>query len=285
MRFSVNTFMWTAAFSEADLPLLERIKAWGADEVEIARSDLDGLPTAAIRRELERLDLSCTLSASPPTPELSPIHDQADCRRAATDHLRRAVQVASDLGARVLAGPHYASVGWFTGLRPTAQQFRWAVEAFQAVGPELDAAGLDLAIETMNRFESFFLATAEAGVRLCEAVGHPRVGLLLDTAHMVIEEKSIPDAIVTAGPWLKHMQTPDSDRGTPGEGTVIDWTGLFRALHAIGYDGACAIESFPFEDPKAAAKVWCWRDFAASPDALARDGLPFLRRSQREALA
>ena len=285
MRFSVNTFMWTPSFSEAHLPLLEEIKAWGADEVEIARSDFQGFPTESIRRKLEELGLSCTLSASPPTTELSLIHEDRDCRRAAIDHLREAIRIAADLGARVLAGPHYARVGWFTGARPTQDQFRWAVEAFQIVGDALDAAGLDLAIEAMNRFESFFLPTAAEGVRLCEAVGHPRVGLLLDTAHMVIEEKSLPDAIRAAGPWLKHMQTPDSDRGTPGDGAIIDWGGLFRALHEVGYEGACAIESFPFQDPAAAATVWCWRDFAASPELLARDGLAFLRRADAEARA
>lgn len=285
MRFSVNTFMWTPSFSEADLPLLEQIKAWGADEVEIARSDLDGFPTAPIRRELERLGLSCTLSASPPTTELSPIHDEPDCRRGAINHLHKAVGVAAELGARLLVGPLYARVGWFTGARPTKDQFRWAVEAFQAVGDALDTAGLDLALEAMNRFESFFLPTAAEGVRLCEAVDHSRIGLLLDTAHMVVEEKSLPEAVRTAGRWLKHMQTSDSDRGTPGEGTIVDWLGLFRALDEVGYDGACAIESFPTRDMQAAANVWAWRDFAASPEVLPRDGVAFLRRAQAEALA
>ena len=283
MRFSVNTFMWTPSFSEADLPLLEQIKEWGADEVEIARSDLDAFPTAAIRRELARLGLSCTLSASPPTAELSPIHPDPDCRRAAIEHLRKAVNVAAELGARLLVGPLYAQVGWFTGARPTKDQFRWAVEAFQGIGDQLDAVGLELALEAMNRFESFFLPTAAEGVRLCEAVDHPRIGLLLDTAHMVVEEKSLSQAVRTAGRWLKHMQTPDSDRGTPGEGAIIDWPGLFRALDEVGYDGACAIESFPTRNAQAAAKVWAWRDFAASPEALARDGVAFLRRAQAEA--
>ncbi len=285
MRFSVNTFMWTPSFSEADIPLLEQIKAWGADEVEIARSNIDAFPTVPIRRELKRLGLSCTLSASPPTAELSPIHPDPDCRRAAIEHLRKAMNVAAELGARLLVGPLYANVGWFTGARPTKDQFRWAVEAFQVIGDQLDAVGLELALEAMNRFESFFLPTAVEGVRLCEAIGHSRIGLLLDTAHMVIEEKSLPQAVRTAGRWLKHMQTPDSDRGTPGKGAIIDWLGLFRALDEVGYDGACAIESFPTRNEQAAAKVWAWRDFAASPEALARDGVAFLRRAQAEAVA
>ena len=187
--------------------------------------------------------------------------------------------MAHELGATILAGPLYAHVAWFTGSRPTPDQFEWAVEAFRALGPDLDAAYIDLAIEPMNRFESFFLPTAAEGVRLCEAVAHPRVGLMLDTAHMAIEEKDPLAAIRTAGRWLKHMQTPETDRGTPGSGRLIDWPGLFRTLDEIGYSGGCAIESFAFQEPDVAAKTWAWRDFASSPEALARDGLSFLRRA------
>ena len=78
------------------------------------------------------------------------------------------------------------------------------------------------------------------------------------------------------------MQTPESDRGTPGSGRLIDWPGLFRTLEEIGYAGGCAIESFAFQEPAVAAKTWAWRDFASSPEALARDGLRFLRRVYEE---
>ncbi|WP_375382418.1 TIM barrel protein [uncultured Sphingomonas sp.] len=285
MFFSVNTFMWTDCFTEQHLPLLARIKAIGADGVEIACSRLNDLPVASIRAELNRLGLDCTLSASPPSPEQSPIHHDPDARRSAITWLRQAIETAGRLGATTLAGPLYAHVGWFTGERPNAAQLGWAVEAFAAVGPDLDAAGVDLAIEPMNRFESFFLPTAAEGVRLCEAVGHPRVGLLLDVAHMAIEEKDPLAAIRIAGPWLKHMQTSETDRGTPGTGRMIDWPGLFRTLATIGYQGGCAIESFPFQVPELAGATWSWRDFADSPDALAREGIAFLRRTHHRVTA
>ena len=179
----------------------------------------------------------------------------------------------------------YAHVGWFTGERPTAAQFGWAVEAFAAVGSDLDATGVELAIEPMNRFESFVLPTAAEGVRLCEAVGHPRVGLLLDVAHMAVEEKDQLAAIRTAGSWLKHIQTSETDRGTPGTGRLIDWPGLFRTLAAIGYQGGCAIESFPFQVLELASATWSWRDFASSPEALAREGIAFLRRTHEAVTA
>ncbi len=285
MNFLVNTFLWTNAFGERHLPLLEDFKRWNADGVEFAASKLGDFPLATVRRELERLELLCTLCVAPPSVEQSLIHDDPAARRAAVRYLRDAIELAAGLGARIVAGPVYAHVAWFTGARPTEEQFAWAVEGLQEIVPDLDAAGVDLAIEPMNRFETFFLSTAADGVRLCEAIGHRRVGLTLDTAHMVIEEKDPLAALRTAGRWLKHMQTPESDRGTPGSGRLIDWPQLFRVLAAIDYRGDCAIESFAFQEPEVAARTWCWRDLAASPDALARDGLAFLRSTHAAAIS
>ena len=284
MFFALNTFIWSGRFELAHLPLLAHAKELGADTVEIQRSGFEGFPTDAIRRELERLQLGCTLCTSPPDPGQSLLSPDAGARRAASTYLRDAVAVARDLGARVVSGPLYAPPWWFTGSRATGEQRRWAAEGFRALGPELDGAGVDIAIEPMNRYETFFLNTAAEGISLCEAVGHPRVGLLLDAAHMAVEEKDPVAAIHEAGPWLKHLHLSESDRGTPGTGRVIDWTGLFAALVRIGYRGGCAIESFPFADPAMALKTRSWRDFAASADDLARDGLAFLRRARSASL-
>jgi D-psicose/D-tagatose/L-ribulose 3-epimerase len=141
-----------------------------------------------------------------------------------------------------------------------------------------------LAIEPMNRFETFFLTTAEEGVALCELIRHPRIGLLLDTAHMVIEEKDPLAAIRRARPWLKHLQLPEADRGAPGSGRSINWEGLFRTLREIGYAGGCSLESFPYWKPELAMKTRSWRDLASSPDELARRGLAFLKEAYRNSM-
>ena len=163
MFFSVNTVLWTDAFGERDLPLLGKLRDWGAESVEIARTRFDDFPVKAVRRELDRLGLGCTLSTSPPSVGQSPIHPDAAARRAGVDFLREAVGVAAELGASAVVGPLYAHVGWFTGVPPTPEQFNWACAAFQAIAPDLDAAGVNLAIEAMNRYESFFLPTAADG--------------------------------------------------------------------------------------------------------------------------
>ena len=278
MRFGINTFLWTNAFAAADLGLIEHVQGLGADGIEFARFGFDGFPAEAVRRELNRLGMGCTLCTAPPAPELSIIHSDPAARRRGVEYLREAIGVAAAIGARLVAGPLYGHVGWFTGRGRTEQEWDWVVQAFRALGPDLERHDVTLAVEPLNRFEGFFLATAAAGRALCEVVGHPRVGLLLDTAHMTIEEKSLAAAVRAAGPWLRHLHAPESDRGTPGTG-LVDWAALFRALREVGYDGWATIESFAWDRPAVAAATYCWRDLAASPDVLVRDGVAFLRQA------
>jgi D-psicose/D-tagatose/L-ribulose 3-epimerase len=135
---------------------------------------------------------------------------------------------------------------------------------------------MTLAIEPMNRWESFFISTAAEGIALCKAVANVRVGLLLDTVHMNIEEKSQARAIRTAGQWLRHLHVAENDRGTPGTGHT-NWLALFQALRDVSFDRWCTIESFAWYKPEIAGSTHCWRDLAGSADELGRQGLAFLR--------
>ena len=94
---------------------------------------------------------------------------------------------------------------------------------------------------------------------------------------MHIEEKDVRRGGAPVAPQLVYVDASESDRGTPGSGQV-DWSGLASALREIGYAGDCVIESFTPECQTIAAAAAIWRPLAPSQDALARDGLAFLRR-------
>src|SRR5207302_8893891 len=102
------------------------------------------------------------------------------------------------------------------------------------VGDLLTSSDVTLAIEPLNRFETFFLNTAADAAALCREVGHPRVGASFDTFHSNIEDKNLPAAVRTLGPYLKFVQTSENERGTPGSGHV-DWDGVLAALREVGY--------------------------------------------------
>ncbi len=275
MRFGVNTFIWSADCDRQILDLLPTVKERGFDGVEVPLFRPGAFPASDLRRELKRNDLECT-ACSILTGELSLISKDSSVRRKTLCHMEGCVKAASEAGISLIAGPLYARVGYLPGRRRTTDEWRWAVECYQSLGPVLQQYGVEIAIEPLNRFETYFLNTVADAVELCEQIGHPSVGILFDTFHANIEEKQIAAACRTAGRHLKHVHTCENDRGTPGTGHV-DWPGLFRVLEELEYNGWLTIESFGFTlgDLSAAASIW--RDLAPTPESIAFEGVKFLR--------
>lgn len=276
VKFGINTLLWTAGFGEEHLPLLKKFKSWGFDGVEIARFAFDGFPAARIRQALKDEGLECTF-CSALTGETSLISDDAAVRQSARDFIVQGIHTAAELGANVFLGPFCSPVGKLLGRRPNAEEWKRAVEGLAAIAPELDACGVSLAHEALNRFETYFTNTGDEAFRLCEEVGHPRVGILFDAFHANIEEKDSAATVRRIAKRLKHVHTCESDRGIPGTGQV-HWTELLAALKEVEYEGWMVIESFGSRIPEIAAAACIWRDLAPSADAIASEGLQFLKR-------
>ena len=277
MKLGVNMFIWTAEFTPAHLHLLPRIKEQGFDGVEIPLFDPAGFPAADIRDGVAANGLDCTVCSIIPEGR-SLISEDPDVRRRTRQHLRDAIEATAEAGAALIDGPLYCPVGFLPGRRRTADEWRWAIEGYQSVTETLDACGVTLAVEPLNRFETYFLNTAADAAALCEEVSHPRVGVAFDTFHANIEEKDLAGACRLLGRHLKHVQISENDRGTPGSGH-IDWARLLRTLRDLRYDDWLTIESFGPALGAFSAAVAIWRDIEPTPDAIAFDGVRFLRRA------
>lgn len=275
MKFGVNTFIWTANFGRADLPLLPRIKAAGFDGVEVSLFVPTEFAIADIRRGLAENDLECTV-CSVLTGGLDIISEDASVRARSRKHMADCVAAVAEVGAKILAGPLYSPVGYLPGRRRTEDEWKWAVECYQELGPVLARHDVTIAIEPLNRFETYFLNTAADAVRLCDAIDHPNVGILFDTFHANIEEKDIARAYGTVGRHLKHVHTCENDRGTPGTGHV-EWAAVFQALRDLRYDGWLTIESFGFALGELSAAASIWRDIEVTPESIGFEGVKFLR--------
>ena len=276
MRIGANTLIWTAGFDREHIPLLPRIKQHGFDLVELARFDWADFPAVEIRRELETIGLGAICCSAFTSRETSLISDDAEARRGGIDFVKQAIDNTAAVGAHHLVGPFYSPVGYLPGRRRTEDEWKRALEALAALGEYALKADVTLAVEPLNRFETYFLNTAADGARLCREVNHPNVGLLYDTFHAHIEEKDQGHAIRTAGHHLKHFHSCENDRGTLGSGQV-DWPSVFTALRDVNYGGALVIESFGYAIKELASAACIWRDLAASPDLIAWDGIGFLR--------
>src|ERR1019366_6416197 len=107
----------------------------------------------------------------------------------ALQHLKDLIRATAESGAKNLAGPMYSPVGYLPGRRRTADEWKRAGEGLQSLGGTLAANRVTLAIEPLNRFETYFLNTAADAAKLCDEVGDPNIGVLFDTFHANIEEK------------------------------------------------------------------------------------------------
>ena len=276
MKFGVTTYIWSLEFNASHLALLPKIKEGGFDGVEIPLFRPKGFPAAEIRKGVEANGLECTASAVL-LDGLSLISEDAEVRRKTRAHLKETIETAAEAGARIIAGPIYCPVGYLPGRRRTMDEWNWAVEGYQALADTLAANDVTLAIEPLNRFETYFLNTAADAAALCDQVGHPNVGVLFDTFHANIEEKDIAAGYRTLGRHLKHVHTCENDRGTPGSGHV-EWSAVFQALRDMRYDGWLVIEGFSFTLGDLSAAACLWRDIEVTPEAIAFEGVKFLRR-------
>lgn len=277
MRYGVNTFIWSADYNPSVANLFPSIKAGGFDGVEVPIFRPSEFPSAHLRSALEANDLGAT-AVTVLVEGLNIISPDADIRRRSIADFEDKIRAVADAGIRVLTGPMYSPVGYLPGRRRTSDEWKWAVDGFQSVTPVLEATGVTLAIEPLNRFETYFLNTVADGVALCDEVAHPGVGLLVDTFHSNIEEKDIAAAYRLAGRHLKHVHTCENDRGIPGSGH-IEWPSIVEAIKSTGYDGWLTIESFGFALGEISAAASIWRDIEKSPDLIAYDGVKFLRQA------
>ena len=209
---------------------------------------------------------------------MSLISDDVNVRRKTIQHLKDLIAATASVNARILAGPLYCPVGFLPGRRRTSDEWKWAVEGFQSLGDTLTQHHVTLAIEPLNRFETFFLNIAADAARLAEEIDHPNIGILFDTFHANIEEKDIAAGYRTIGKHLKHVHTCENDRGIPGSGHV-EWSSVFHALGDLQYDGWLTIESFGFAIGELSAAAAIWRDIETTPASIAFEGIRFLKEN------
>ena len=276
MKLGINTLLWTAAFNDTHLPLFPRIKAWGFDGVEVATFSFDHFPGRKIAQAAGDAGLDVTL-CSALTGSMSLVGDDATKAR---DFLKQGIAMAAEMGTATFVGPFCAPVGQLLGRRRTLDEWKRAVDSLASIVPELESHNVTLALEPLNRFETYFLNTLADGVELCRQVGSPRVGLLYDTFHANIEEKDPPAAFTSSAAHIAHVHTCENDRGIPGSGHV-GWDDLFAAIRRAKYDNWLVIESFGFSIPEIAAAACIWRDLAANAEDIASEGIKFLLHHTR----
>jgi D-psicose/D-tagatose/L-ribulose 3-epimerase len=278
VSFAVSTWLWTSPFNKETVKLFPKIKSYGYDAVEIPVEDPALIDIDLVKKSLADNGLSPVIcGAFGPSRDLT--NEDPAFHKTCFDYLDSCFEIASELGAGFVAGPMYSAVGKARLVSPEQKKIEWnrAVTNLQKVCNRASEFGLEIAIETLNRFETDLINTADELMQLIRDINEPQAKAILDGFHMNIEEPSIEHAIKTVGDKLIHVQVSENYRGTPGTGQT-NWAAWKRGLEAINYQGVISIESFTPEVKELAGAVCIWKPLVPSQDGFAKEGLEFLRK-------
>lgn len=280
MRYGVNSLTFIDTFLESDLPLMDHVRELGFDVFEITPVDPDRFPAAKVRRRAEELGLSINVNFAL-REETNTISPDPAVRRNAVAFSKKLIDLFAEAGARIFGGANYCAWKYFTGLRRTEDEWKWGVECYREIAEYAQKnSNVILCVETLNRFETYFLNTLADASRFVDEVDMPNVKVHLDTFHMIREEDDLGRAIRDCGPRIGYFQACGSQRGIPGR-DLTPWRDVIEALRDAGYDDEITFESF-HPRKSFAAPLAIWRDFAASPEEFATEGKRFLESLVRE---
>ncbi len=278
MKFGVNTFVWISPLTTpAVKDLAPRVKEMGFDIFELSIENPALIDPPAVKVELDKNQLAAIVCGAF-GPDRNICSEDPAIRENAKNYIRWLVDAAAYLGSEVVCGPMYSSVGkdHIESEEGRRQEWSRAVSGLREMAQYAQQKDIKLAFEPLNRFETDMVNVVSQGMKLIQDVGMPNLGFHLDTFHMHLEEKNSADAIRLAGDKIFHFHACENDRGVPGTGQVY-WKEIAQALKDVKYDGPIVIESFTSQVKEIARAVCIWREIAPSQDAIAVDGLKFLK--------
>lgn len=218
---------------------LRRIKRLGFESIEIS-GEPKQYETKASRPLLKQYGIRCWGAVTLTLGERNLAAANEAQRAKSVDYVKSVVTMVKELeGTEITIVP--ATVGKIVPDSTPELEWQWVVQGLKEVYAYAKQCGVRMAIEPLNRFETYFLNRADQALRLAEEVG-PDCGVCLDVFHMNIEEVDMHAAIRKVGKRLADVHVAENNRLAPGMGNV-DWKKLVATLREVGYDGALTMES------------------------------------------
>ncbi|MCW1919060.1 sugar phosphate isomerase/epimerase [Rhodobacter sp. KR11] len=282
-RLGIHSFVWTGGTTQEGLEMaMDRSAAAGFQAIELAYLRPEKFDLDALARRAQALDLGITVTMGLPVSADVSSTDR-DKVAAGEALLANAVAAVRDIGGVRLGGILYSAHTKYNAL-PSAEGRRNSAEVIARTAEKAKAAGVEIVLEVVNRFETNLLNTTAQGLEYLQMVGRDDVRLHLDTFHMNIEEANPAAAIRLAGDRLGYFHIGESNRGYLGDG-VINFDLQFDALLDIGYARDITFESFSGAVVDEGLSLACaiWRDTWTDSVPLAAHAKSFIDLKQAEA--
>lgn len=187
-------------------------------------------------------------------------------RQGGVKYLQNIIRKMAVGGGDLLSGVSYAGWGTPDGILDTKEPYlEQSVKSMKEIIRVAEDCGVTYCVEAVNRFETCIINTAAEALDYVARVDSPNIGVLLDTYHMNIEEKSFADAIRLVGAdRLKSFHTGENNRTAPGRGH-LPWDEIFGTLSEIGYKGPIVSEPFVMQGGEVGRDIHVFRDLVDNP--------------------
>lgn len=282
-KIGVHTLVWAGGWSEPEARhAIERTAACGYDVIELLMMDPAAIDVKMTRSLLDEYGVraSASLGLSAATDVSS---EDPEVVAAGRSLLNDAASVARDLELEYVGGVIFGALRKYD--YPVSERGRAnSIEAVRDFTDKNALSGIPVGLEVVNRYESNLLNTGRQAVQYIEEVGSDNLYVHLDSYHMNIEEADMAQAVRDCGDRLGYIHIGEGHRGYLGSGTV-DFTGLFRGLAEIDYQGIVTFESFSsaIVDPNLSYTLAIWRNLWSDNIDLAGHARGFIDAQLRSA--
>jgi D-psicose/D-tagatose/L-ribulose 3-epimerase len=217
---------------------IARLAKYGYESIEISGEPEQYTPEE-VGPLLKKYGLRCWGSVTLMLGDRNLVAADPDQRAMSVRYTTDCIDLVAGLGGEEMTIVP-ATVGKITPDGTPEQEWEWAVTSLKQVYEHAQAAGVRMAIEPLNRFETYFINRGAQAMALAEEVG-PDCGVCLDAFHINIEEADLYQTIRDCGPRLTDFHVAENNRMPAGHGDY-DWQKVVATLKEVGYDGALTAE-------------------------------------------
>ena len=245
MQYSISNWIYATEDLEKSFQRLAKYK-YDAVELE-GEPDKEKYEPKKVKKMLQRhsLKVSSIAGMYPWKEEIKRDLASSDkkIREQTIIYLFKCIDYAQLMGAKlVIVVP--AAVSKTAPSLSKKEDWKNSVKAVQEVAKYAEKKDILLAIEPINRYETYLVNSVQDALGYSREVNSSHVKIMADTFHMNIEERDIPEAIRIAGNNLINVHIADSNRCSVGRGH-INFKALIKALKEINYQHALTLEPLP----------------------------------------
>jgi sugar phosphate isomerase/epimerase len=220
---------------------LKRISRLGYSSIELA-----GEPALysveQVRPLLAKYNIKCWGAVTTQYGSRDLIAADEQQRKNTITYMKEVVALSAGLGGQIVTVVP-STVGKLVPTSTPENEWRWAVEGLREVAAFAQEKGIRIALEPLNRFETYFLNRTHQALALAQEVGYD-CGIAFDVFHLALEERDMYAAMRTCGRYIANVHVADNNRLAPGDGS-FDWPKIMSVLAETGYDGGVAVEFMP----------------------------------------